>query len=104
MFDIGLGEIIALAIVGLLIFGPDRLPRAAADAGRWARQLRAMAANAKADLADSAGVDLSDTVGAVKELRDLHPKRWASGLLDDASPNAPSKPSVAPKPFDPDLA
>lgn len=106
MFDIGLGEIIALAIVGLLIFGPDRLPRAAADAGRWARQIRAMAANAKSDLADSAGVDVSDTVGAVKELRDLHPKRWASGLLDEPGPNARERTAgtVAPKPFDPDLA
>lgn len=112
MFDIGIGEIIALAIVGLLIFGPDRLPKAAADAGRWARQIRAMAANAKTDLADSAGVDLSDTVGAVKELRDLHPKRWASGLFDDEpsksngaqrkSGTTPSG-SVGPAPFDPDL-
>ena len=106
MFDIGLGEIVALAVVGLLIFGPDRLPRAAADAGRWARQLRAMAANAKADLADSAGVDLSDTVGAVKELRDLHPKRWASGLLDDtgSKPKPTSAGTLGPKPFDPDIA
>ena len=46
MFDIGLGEIILLALVGLLVFGPERLPRAAADAGRWARQIRTMAASA----------------------------------------------------------
>ena len=46
MFDIGLGEILVLAVVGLLVFGPDRLPKAAADAGRWIRQIKEMAANA----------------------------------------------------------
>lgn len=103
MFDIGIGEILVLAVVGLLIFGPDRLPKAAADAGRWMRQIRAMAANAKTDLADSAGLDLSDTVGAVKELRDLHPKRWAGSLLDEEQPRAKRAGTVGPVPFDPDL-
>ena len=28
MFDIGIGEIIILGVVGLLVFGPERLPRA----------------------------------------------------------------------------
>lgn len=105
MFDIGIGEILVLAVVGLLVFGPDRLPKAAADAGRWVRQLKVMAANAKSDLADSAGVDLSDTMGAVKELRDLHPKRWAAGILDDDEPaTKKSTGKVGPVPFDPDVA
>ena len=34
IFDIGIGELVALAVIGLLIFGPERLPKAAADAGR----------------------------------------------------------------------
>jgi len=105
MFDIGIGEILVLAVVGLLVFGPDRLPKAAADAGRWLRQIKVMAANAKSDLADSAGVDLSDTIGTVKELRDLHPKRWAAGILDDdEAPKKKSTGAVGPVPFDPDVA
>ena len=43
MFDIGIGEIIILAVVGLLVFGPERLPRAAADAAKWLKQIRKMA-------------------------------------------------------------
>jgi sec-independent protein translocase protein TatB len=106
MFDIGIGEILVLAVVGLLVFGPDRLPKAAADAGRWLRQIKVMAANAKTDLADSAGLDLSDTMGTVKELRDLHPKRWAAGMLDadDEAPKKKSSGTVGPVPFDPDVA
>jgi sec-independent protein translocase protein TatB len=94
MFDIGLGEIAILAVIGLIVFGPERLPKAAADAGKWVRQLRVMAANAKSELADSAGVDLSETLDSVKGLRDLHPRKLAADLLsddDDATPSAPAR-------------
>lgn len=88
MFDIGLGELLVLGIIGLFVFGPERLPRAAADAGRWVRQLREMAAGARKDLADSAGIDIDGTLDSVRELRDLHPRRLASGLLSDERPGA----------------
>lgn len=100
MFDIGIGEILVLAILGLLIFGPERLPRAAADAGKWVRQLRSMATSARQDLADSAGLDLGDTVDSLRSLRELHPRNLAAGLLgDDDEPKrtAPAdRPAVNP--------
>lgn len=108
MFDIGIGELIVLGALGLLVFGPERLPRAAADAGKWIRQIRQMALNAKKDLADSAGIDLSDTMDAVKGLTDLHPRKLASSLMsDDPEPKpkggAPAAASDQPRPtFDPD--
>jgi sec-independent protein translocase protein TatB len=101
MFDIGIGEIIMIAVVGLLVFGPDRLPRAAADAAKWMRQMRSMATGARKDLADSAGIDLNETVESVKSLRDLHPKRLAAGLMQD-DPEPPRKPAAPPPAFDPD--
>ena len=90
MFDIGIGELVALAVIGLLIFGPERLPKAAADAGRWVRQIREMASSARKEIVDSAGVDLADSVNSVKSLSELHPKRLMSGLLDDD--DAPAAP------------
>ena len=115
MFDIGIGELLALAAIGLLVFGPERLPKAAADAGRWIRQIREMASSARKEIADSAGVDMSDTMNTFREFRDLHPKRFASGLLDDDdAPPSSSGPSeqksngqTTSKPtqsFDPDLS
>ncbi len=83
MFDIGIGEIILLAAVGLLIFGPEKLPHAAADAAKWVKQIRAMATGARKDLADSAGIDFSDSIDAVKSLQDLHPRRLAASILQD---------------------
>ncbi|MFZ9840625.1 MAG: twin-arginine translocase TatA/TatE family subunit, partial [Candidatus Nanopelagicales bacterium] len=39
MFDIGFGEMLAIAVVGLLVIGPDRLPHYAAKAARGVRDL-----------------------------------------------------------------
>lgn len=110
MFDIGIGEILALGVIGLLVFGPERLPRAAADAGKWIRQIRGMAVSARQDLVDSAGIDMNDTLAQVKELREFHPKNLAASLFkdDDAPPAAASGPAPAsdsaPAPkYDPDL-
>lgn len=94
MFDIGLGEIMVIAVIGLLVFGPERLPRAAADAAKWLRQIRGMASGARKELADSAGLDLTDAVDTVKDLRDLHPRRLAASLLDgDDDGDAPDRDS-----------
>jgi Tat protein translocase TatB subunit len=72
MFDIGIGEIIVIAVVGLLVFGPDRLPEMARQAGGWMRDLRRMVASARTEVKDSLGVDpryLNDPKGALS--RDL---------------------------------
>jgi sec-independent protein translocase protein TatB len=103
MFDIGLGEIAILAVIGLIVFGPERLPKAAADAGKWVRQLRVMAANAKSELADSAGVDLNETLDSVKGLRDLHPRKLAADLLSDDDDPTPAVPAARKPVLDPDI-
>ncbi len=93
MPDIGFGEIITIVVIALLVFGPDRLPKVAADAGRMLRQVRQMAANARADLVDAAGLEddpeLSQTV---RDLRDLDPRRGLSGILggEPAGPRPPA--------------
>jgi sec-independent protein translocase protein TatB len=43
MFDIGFLELIVVAIVALLVLGPERLPKAARTAGRWIGRVRRMA-------------------------------------------------------------
>jgi sec-independent protein translocase protein TatB len=69
VFDIGIGEMIGLAIVALLVFGPERLPKVAADAGRMLRQLRTMISGARNDLQESLGPEFKDL-----ELSDLNPR------------------------------
>lgn len=113
MFDIGIGEILLVAVIGLLIFGPERLPKAAADAAKWLNQIRAMATGARKDLADSAGIDMTETIETVKSLKEFHPRNIASSLLNDdaakpastaeaAPATQPEKPAPPRPAFDPD--
>lgn len=106
MFDIGIGEILMLGVIGLLIFGPDRLPKAAADGARFLRQIRTMATSARQDLADSAGLDLNEAVDTVKGLADLHPKRLASTIMREEPTARAARPPATPvqptQAFDPD--
>ena len=40
MFNVGIGEIMAIVLVCLLLFGPERLPEMARQAGRFLGRLR----------------------------------------------------------------
>ncbi|MDT8895037.1 Sec-independent protein translocase protein TatB [Halomonas sp. I1] len=40
MFDIGFLELLILGVVGLLVLGPERLPRAARTAGLWVGRIK----------------------------------------------------------------
>ena len=77
MPDISFGEILIIAVLALLVFGPDRLPKVAADAGRTIRQLRAMVTAARKDLSDAAGLESDGELGAT--LRDLDPRTILRG-------------------------
>jgi len=41
MFDIGFSELVVIALVALVVLGPERLPKAARFAGLWVRRARA---------------------------------------------------------------
>jgi sec-independent protein translocase protein TatB len=55
--NFGLGEIAVLALLGLLVFGPEKLPKAAADAFRVIRQLRTMATTTVNDFKSDLSLD-----------------------------------------------
>jgi len=59
-------EIVGLALLGLFIFGPERLPKVISDGVRMLRQVREMARNATTDLSRELGTEV--------RLEDLHPK------------------------------
>ena len=52
MFDIGFSEMIIMAIIALVVVGPERLPKLARQIGEWMGEvLDALAANRSGDAA-----------------------------------------------------
>jgi sec-independent protein translocase protein TatB len=50
MFEVGFTEIVLIFGIALLVLGPARLPKLAADLGRWAGRARAMARTLRTQL------------------------------------------------------
>jgi Tat protein translocase TatB subunit len=80
MFNsLGWGEVLALIVIALFVFGPDRLPKVAKDAGRMLRQLREMANGAKTQLKSELGPEFADL-----DLDSLNPRTFVrKHLLED---------------------
>ena len=116
MLDIGIGEFLALAVIALLVLGPEKLPKFAADTARFVRQVRQMANNAKEDVRRELGPELQDI-----SLDDLNPRSiMRKHLLDDLDdlddepgrreprregrepPRADGRPGQTSPPYDPD--
>lgn len=80
--NLGWSEIVVLGVLGLIIFGPDRLPKVASDAVRMLRELRTMARGAAADLKAELGPEMADL-----DLASLHPRRLVGSILgEDGEP------------------
>lgn len=83
MFDLSIPKILILLVLGLMIFGPQQLPKIAAQAGQALRELRRLADNAKADLTEGLGPEFRDF-----DFNDLNPRALVrKHLLDDISDN-----------------
>jgi sec-independent protein translocase protein TatB len=50
MFEVGFSEILLIAVIALVVLGPKKLPKLAADIGRWVGRARAMARQLRAQL------------------------------------------------------
>ena len=69
MFDLSLPKLLVLAVIALVIFGPDELPKIASQVGRALRDLRQIAEGAMNDLRDELGPEFADF-----EIEDLNPR------------------------------
>jgi sec-independent protein translocase protein TatB len=76
VFDLSIGKLLILAVIALIVFGPNELPKMASQAGRALRDLRRIAEGAKNDLREGLGPEFADL-----ELDDLNPKRFVQKHL-----------------------
>jgi sec-independent protein translocase protein TatB len=57
MFDIGFSELVLIAVVGLLVIGPERLPETIRVTTRWMRNIRRSFEQAKREVEQELGVN-----------------------------------------------
>lgn len=69
MFGIGLAEMAVIAFIAVVVFGPDRLPELAKQAGQMVRKAKQFANAARDELREELGPEYADL-----ELRDLDPR------------------------------
>ena len=95
MFNIGPMELLVLAVVGLIILGPDRLPGLARDAARLLKALREIATGAQTQLKDELGPEFANL-----DFRSLNPKTAIQRVLlgddDEVAPPPEDKPLSRP--------
>lgn len=93
MLDIGAGELLGLALVALLLVGPNKLPTFAKDAARFIRKVRDFAQSATSDLRENLGPGFEDL-----SVSDLNPKSFirkqVRQALEDEPANTLDKNSV----------
>ncbi|HEU0153125.1 MAG TPA: Sec-independent protein translocase protein TatB [Arenimonas sp.] len=64
MFDVGFSELLIIAVVALVVLGPERLPKAARFAGLWVRKARAQWYSVKSEFErEMAADELKRSVG-----------------------------------------
>lgn len=73
MFDFGFSELLLIAVVALVVLGPERLPKAARFVGLWVRRARAQWYSVKSELerelaAEELKRDLHDAQAAMRDL------------------------------------
>jgi sec-independent protein translocase protein TatB len=79
VFDLSLTKIAVLLVIAVVLFGPDQLPRVAAQAARTLRELRRMAEGARRDLQEGLGPEFGDF-----DIADLNPRTFVrKHLLDE---------------------
>ncbi|MBD7987342.1 twin-arginine translocase subunit TatB [Luteimonas sp. Sa2BVA3] len=83
MFDLGFSELLLIALVALVVLGPERLPKAARFAGLWVRRARAQWYSVRSELErELAAEELKRNLDAVRtSATDF--ERQARSAVDD---------------------
>jgi sec-independent protein translocase protein TatB len=89
VFDLSFLKIAVLAVIALVIFGPDQLPKMAVQAGRALRDFRRVAEAARADLQQHLPDEFREF-----DLNELNPKYFVRKHLLDEVANVTSAASA----------
>ena len=72
MFDIGFSELMVIAIITLIVMGPERLPETVRTIGLWIGRLKQVLSSARTDLENEVGMgEIRRQLHNEKILRDI---------------------------------
>ncbi|MEY9853484.1 sec-independent protein translocase protein TatB [Leifsonia sp. EB41] len=92
MFGFSFEKFIVIAVIAIVIVGPDRLPAYSAAFAGFVVRLRRMTENAKERMRDELGPDFDDVDWKKLDPRQYDPRQIIrSALLDDPPPSADSR-------------
>ncbi|MER5438482.1 sec-independent translocase [Streptomyces sp. NPDC002790] len=69
--DVGPLELLTIAVIGVLLFGPDKLPEFLQNVARTVRKIREFSDSAQQEIRSDLGPEFQDF-----DVRDLHPKTF----------------------------
>ncbi len=113
MFDIGFTELMVIALVGLIVIGPERLPRVARTAGHLLGRLQRYVSDVKSDIAREMQLEELKRLQAevAQQARELEQRvnqqlrtvesELNQSILDSANKNTVDESVEAAKPFSP---
>lgn len=87
MFEIGPSELLLICIIGLLVLGPKRLPKVAAEIGKWVGRARRTASQLRRQLERE--IELSDLE------KPEPPPKPSPPTTQQAAASAPPQPAPA---------
>ena len=105
MFDIGFTELMVIALVALIVIGPERLPRVARTLGHLAGRLQRYVADVKADINREVELDelrkmrdsMQEAASGVESSFDAELRKTESELNQAAEGKAEAEVSTPPQ-------
>ncbi|WP_409421284.1 Sec-independent protein translocase protein TatB [Pseudaeromonas sp. ZJS20] len=93
MFDIGFWELALVAVIGLLVLGPERLPAAVRLVARWLHTARSTLNNVKQEL--DRELQISELQQQLKEAQSLQPPHTDQRPPEEDDPEAAEDAAMA---------
>jgi Tat protein translocase TatB subunit len=87
MFDVGFWELVVVFVLGLLVLGPERLPRVARSVGQWIAQAKSIANRFQREI---------ERELAIQDLQ----ARYERDRVKNPPPAPPASSETAPKPVE----
>ncbi|NQZ32952.1 MAG: twin-arginine translocase subunit TatB [Oceanospirillaceae bacterium] len=104
MLDIGFTELLLIAVVALVVLGPEKLPMAVRTLGLWVGKAKRTISGIQSEISEELRLDeLKRTASVAKEQLDSELDEMKKPFMDDLKEASPA-PSVQAKEVDPETS